>query len=62
VNIQEYISSGIIESYVLGLASDEERREFEQTCAQYPEVLAARIEFELAMEKASHGKSDRSAG
>ncbi|MFZ1314353.1 MAG: hypothetical protein WAR38_15915, partial [Chitinophagaceae bacterium] len=51
MNIQEYISSGITESYVLGLASDEERREFEKMCAQYPEVLQARFAFELAMEK-----------
>jgi anti-sigma-K factor RskA len=51
VNIQEYISGGIVESYVLGLASDEERREFEQMCVQYTEVLAARTVFELALEK-----------
>lgn len=51
MNIQEYISSGVIESYVLGLASDEERREFEKICAQYPEALAARTAFELALEK-----------
>jgi anti-sigma-K factor RskA len=51
VDIQEYISSGIVESYVLGLASDEERREFEQLCKQYPQLLAARTAFELAMEK-----------
>lgn len=51
MNIQEYISSGIVESYVLGLASDEERREFEQACAQYPEVLKARTDFEIALEK-----------
>jgi anti-sigma-K factor RskA len=51
VNVQEYISSGIVESYVLGLASDEERREFEQLCTQHPEVLAARTTFELALER-----------
>lgn len=51
MNTQEYISSGIVESYVLGLASDEERREFEKMCEQYPEVLAARTAFELALEK-----------
>ncbi|HKC35646.1 MAG TPA: anti-sigma factor [Chitinophagaceae bacterium] len=51
MNIQEYISSGIVESYVLGLASDEERREFEKSCDQYPEVLAARTAFELSLEK-----------
>ncbi|NOT51666.1 MAG: anti-sigma factor [Chitinophagaceae bacterium] len=51
MNVQEYISSGIVESYVLGLASVEERREFEHMCAQHPEVLQARIGFELALEK-----------
>lgn len=51
MNIQEYISSGIIESYVLGLASAEERSEFEMTCDQYPEVLQARIAFEISIEK-----------
>ena len=51
MSLQEYISSGIVESYVLGLASDEERREFEQMCMQHPEVLAARTAFELALEK-----------
>ena len=51
MNIQEYISSGIVESYVLGLASPEERVEFESLCVQYPELVAARTEFELALEK-----------
>ena len=51
MNLQEYISSGIVESYVLGLASEEEKREFEQLCRQYPEVLKARTDFELALEK-----------
>ena len=27
------VASGIVESYVLGLASDAERQEFENTCA-----------------------------
>jgi anti-sigma-K factor RskA len=51
VNIQEYISSGIVESYVLGLASDAERTEFEQMCAQHAEVMAARDAFELSLEQ-----------
>ena len=51
MNIQEYISSGIIESYVLGLASPEERVEFEKMCALYPELAEARNSFELAIEK-----------
>jgi anti-sigma-K factor RskA len=50
VNVQEYISSGIVESYVLGLTSDEERREFEQLCLQYPELVQARTAFELSLE------------
>jgi anti-sigma-K factor RskA len=51
VNVQEYISGGIVESYVLGLASPEERVEFERMCNQYPEVLQARNDFELLLEQ-----------
>lgn len=51
MNVQEYISSGIVESYVLGLASPEEQQEFESMCQQYPEVLAARNNFEIALEE-----------
>ena len=51
MNIKEYIASGIVESYVLGLASDEERKEFEQLCAKYPELVEARTHFELLLEK-----------
>jgi anti-sigma-K factor RskA len=51
VNIKEYISSGVVESYVLGLLSAQERFEFEQYCETYPELRAARESFELAIEK-----------
>lgn len=51
MNIQEYISSGIIESYVLGLASNEEKKEFEQLCASYPALVEARNAFEELLEK-----------
>ena len=51
MNIEEYIASGIIEAYVLGLASREERVEFEQMCAQYPELVEARNNFELSLEE-----------
>lgn len=51
MNIKEYILSGIVESYVLGLASEEERMEFEKLCSQYPELIAARNSFELSLEK-----------
>ncbi len=36
---------------MLGLASEIERNEFENMCNQYPEILAARNAFELALEK-----------
>ncbi|MCX6318373.1 MAG: anti-sigma factor [Bacteroidetes bacterium] len=51
MNTQEYIQSGILESYVLGLASDEERREVEDMCARYPEILQSRLDFEKALEE-----------
>jgi len=50
VNVQEYIESGIIESYVMGLASEPERAEFERLCALNPELLAARRKFEERLE------------
>jgi anti-sigma-K factor RskA len=42
--------SGIIESYVLGLASREDSVEFERMCATHGEVRAARNAFELELE------------
>ncbi|HEY8893428.1 MAG TPA: hypothetical protein VIM79_01390, partial [Niastella sp.] len=51
MNIQEYISSGIVESYVLGLADEAERADFEQMCALHPEVRAAREAFEIQLEQ-----------
>ena len=51
MNIQEYISSGIVESYVLGLASNEERTEFEQLCATHAELRQAREAFEKSLEE-----------
>lgn len=51
MNINEYISSGVVENYVLGLLSEAERQEFEQLCLVHPELRAAREAFELALEK-----------
>lgn len=51
MNVKEYISSGIIESYVMGLASEAERQEFEANCDQYPEIAEARNAFEVALEE-----------
>lgn len=51
MNVKEYISSGVVESYVMGLASEAERQEFESNCAQYPEIAEARKAFELVLEE-----------
>lgn len=50
MNVQEYILSGIVESYVLGLASREDAIEFERMCAAHQEVRTARNAFELELE------------
>ncbi|MFL5739237.1 MAG: anti-sigma factor domain-containing protein [Flavisolibacter sp.] len=51
MNIKEYIASGIIESYVLGLLTETERREFESQSNLYPEIGEARKNFELLLEQ-----------
>lgn len=50
MNVKEYIASGIIESYVMGLLTETERKEFEAVCVQYPEVAMARSSFEQVLE------------
>ena len=50
-NIGQYIESGIIESYVLGLATVEEQQELESLAAQHQEVQVAVDEFSLLLEK-----------
>ena len=51
MDIKEYISSGVIETYVMGLCSSAETKELEQLRIQYPELNNAIISFEVAMEK-----------
>lgn len=51
MNVREYIASGIVESYVLGLASPEEMAEFERMCAAHQEVRLAREAFEMQLEQ-----------
>ena len=51
MNLKEYIASGIIESYVMDLASESERAEFEQLCTQHPELVAERRKFEERLEQ-----------
>lgn len=50
MDIQQYISSGAIEAYVLGIASEEEVRELELLSAQHPEVAEAVADCRLTME------------
>lgn len=51
MDIKEYISSGIIETYVLGLCTPEEEQELEQLRSQHTELNKAILEYEKAMEK-----------
>jgi anti-sigma-K factor RskA len=50
MNIQEYISSGIIELYVMGVCSREEKLELEALRIQHPELNKAIIDFEIELE------------
>lgn len=51
MDIKAYIESGIIESYVLGIADEQERAELEQLSGQYPEIRAAIDAFEVSLEQ-----------
>ncbi len=51
MDIKAYIESGIIESYVLGLASPQEAAEVELLCTQYPAIKKAVDDFSNAIEK-----------
>lgn len=50
MNVKEYIQSGVVESYILGVATEAERQEFEQLCAANPEIVDARDSFERSLE------------
>jgi len=50
LNIQQYIASGIIESYVLGLATPEEASHLERLLPFYPELQAALSDFGFQLE------------
>jgi anti-sigma-K factor RskA len=50
MNIKDYIESGIVASFVLGIASETERKEFEFLSKQYPELIEAKRAFEQALE------------
>ena len=50
MNIQEYIKSGVIELYVMGLCNEEESQELESMRKQHPSVNDAILEFEAELE------------
>ena len=50
-NVHDYINSGIVESYVLGLTDEVESAEFEKLSLLHPEIVAARIAFEENLEQ-----------
>lgn len=51
MDINAYIESGVIESYVLGLASAEEVAELETLAMQHPEIKQAVDEFALLIQE-----------
>ena len=51
MNIHEYISSGIVELYVTGLCTTEEKMEVAQLRLQYPALNEAILRFEQSLEK-----------
>lgn len=50
MKIQEYIASGIVESYALGLASGEEVAQFERLLAYHAPLRNALSDFEFQLE------------
>lgn len=51
MNIQEYIASGILESYALGEVTDAERTNVERALTQYPEVREELRKIEETLER-----------
>jgi anti-sigma-K factor RskA len=58
VNIKEYIASGILEDYLLGLLSESEAKEVEHNRRQYPEIRQALQELEQGMAKYAMAQAD----
>jgi anti-sigma-K factor RskA len=51
VNLQEYIASGILELYVLGELTEQERSDVEKNLARYPELREELARVEETQEK-----------
>lgn len=50
MNVSEYIASGILESYVMGAVSDQERREVECLSSIYPDIRHELSQLSVALE------------
>lgn len=50
MNVTEYIASGILESYVMGAVSDQERREVECLSSIYPDIRQELDQLSVALE------------
>jgi anti-sigma-K factor RskA len=66
VNLQEYIASGILEAYVLGELSEQQRLEVEKNLARYPELrdalaIVEEIQEALLMKAAINPRSSLKA-
>jgi mannose-6-phosphate isomerase-like protein (cupin superfamily) len=51
MNIEQYIESGILQEYSLGVLSEQERAAVERDCALYPEIKMALRNIELGLQK-----------
>ena len=58
MNIQEYIASGILEDYLLGLLPTSEAKEVERYRSQYPEIRQALQEMEQSMAEYAMAQAD----
>lgn len=56
MDIKKYISSGILENYVLGLVSEIERQEVEKNLLQYPAIKSELDKIEDAVEQYAQTK------
>lgn len=57
MNIEEYIASGVLEQIALGLASEEELREFANLVKDYPELQAELDSIKVALDSYALGHS-----
>lgn len=50
MNTREYINSGILEAYLLGVISEEEEREVQEMAFAYPEIKESLLQLEEEIE------------